>query len=61
MTDEQASCCGQGGKSWAKAGEPLKPGCQLCPNSPGYWRRDGRRLPTVQESYRSAPDIGADG
>jgi hypothetical protein len=32
-----ATCCGEGGV-WARKGEPLTLGCQLCPRSPGYWR-----------------------
>jgi hypothetical protein len=30
-------CCGEGG-TWAPAGKPLVVGCQLCKNSPTYWR-----------------------
>jgi hypothetical protein len=53
---QEALCCGQGG-AWSKAGGPLLPGCQLCVNSPTYWRRDGRESVPPEESYRSVPDL----
>lgn len=40
--DRDAVCCGEGG-SHTTVGEPLVPGCALCPNSPTYWRRPENR------------------
>lgn len=37
---DDGTCCGQGG-TWATAGQPRVGGCQLCPNSPTYWRSQG--------------------
>lgn len=35
MTNDDATCCG---RSLWPAGSPLVNACQLCPNSPTYWR-----------------------
>lgn len=32
-------CCGKTSGAWVpKPGEPVAPGCQLCPHSETYWR-----------------------
>ncbi len=55
----EQTCCGQGGV-WAPAGDPLVPGCRLCPESPTYYRlpqnrEDGQPYAerSLDESYRA--------
>jgi hypothetical protein len=52
---EPVACCGEGG-GWAPAGEPLVPGCDLCPRSPTYWQLPENR-PDGQP-YRPVPPLG---
>lgn len=51
-TTRQRLCCGEHPVGVAE--EPLKLSCQLCPNSPTYWRGTGPptngEVPAVEEN-----------
>lgn len=38
----ELTCCGQDGTWSPKAGEPIATSCQICPQSPTYFRRQPR-------------------
>ncbi len=57
MSPPEPICCGKGGR-WAPGGDPLVPGCKLCPESPTYFklpqnRADGQPYPerSLDEAY----------
>lgn len=56
---DPASCCGEkycGGRDPKRAGQPLAPTCQLCPESPSYWRRGEGTAATQTATTASAPE-----
>ena len=55
-TDDSAStCCGR--SLWPADG-PLVNACQLCPNSPTYWRDDNAPPGCTCDDYEDADDCG---